>query len=185
MYEIAYFFGLSTPVMSPNPAAYDDIDELDLKILELVEADFDVSLETVAAKLDLSKSAVHYRVKKLKERGVIRGVTADVDPLKLGLEMVAVTDISVTHEAGYSENIGEEVLSIPGVEEVYYTMGDIDFVAISRVQTRDQMNDLIEQIVAIDGVNETASKFVMEEFHEGRNVSGNLTHDAHESIVDS
>ena len=96
--------------MSPNPAAYDDLDEMDLKILELVEADFDVSLETVAAKLDLSKSAVHYRVKKLKERGVIRGVTADVDPLKLGLEMVAVTDISVTHEAGYSENIGEEVL---------------------------------------------------------------------------
>jgi len=51
-------------------------------------------------------------------------------------------------------------MAIPGVEEVYYTMGDIDFVAISRVQTRDQLNDLIEEIVSIDGVNETSSKFV-------------------------
>jgi len=93
--------------MTNGTTAYDDLDETDLAILELIEADFDVSLETVAQKLDLSKSAVHYRVKKLKENGVIRGVTADVDPLALGLEMVAITDVSVSHQEGYSENIGE------------------------------------------------------------------------------
>jgi len=76
-------------------------------------------------------------------------------------------------------------MAIPGVEEVYYTMGDIDFVAISRVQTRDQLNDLIEEIVSIDGVNETSSKFVMEEFHDIRNVSGNLTQVGRELILDS
>lgn len=183
--EIAYFSGPCTDTMVDRTTTYDDLDETDLAILELVEDDFDVSLETVAQKLDLSKSAVHYRVKKLKENEVIRGVTADVDPLALGLEMVAITDVSVTHEAGYSENIGGEVMGIEGVEEVYYTMGDVDFVAISRVQTRDQLNDLVEKIVAIDGVNETSSKFVMEEFHEGRNVSGNLTSDGRESILDS
>lgn len=171
--------------MTDGTTAYDDLDETDLAILELIEADFDVSLETVAQKLDLSKSAVHYRVKKLKENKVIRGVTADVDPLALGLEMVAITDVSVSHEEGYSENIGADLMAIPGVEEVYYTMGDIDFVAISRVQTRDQLNDLIEEIVAIDGVNETSSKFVMEEFHGIRNVSGNLTQVGRELILDS
>lgn len=171
--------------MTDGTTDYDNLDEIDLAILELIEADFDVSLETVAQKLDLSKSAVHYRVKKLKENRVIRGVTADVDPLALGLEMVAITDISVSHEEGYSENIGEDIMNILGVEELYYTMGDIDFVAISRVQTRDQLNDLIEEIVAIDGVNETSSKFVMEEFHDIRNVSGNLTQVGRKLILDS
>lgn len=170
--------------MTDGAIAFDELDETDLAVLELIEADFDVSLETVAQKLDLSKSAVHYRVKKLKENEVIRGVTADVDPLALGLEMVAITDVSVSHKEGYSENIGEELRAIPGVEEVYYTMGDIDFVAISRVQTSDQLNDLIEEIVAIDGVNETSSKFVMEEFHGVRNVSGNLTQTGRELILD-
>ncbi|ERG97100.1 Lrp/AsnC family transcriptional regulator [Haloquadratum walsbyi] len=171
--------------MIDRTKTFDNLDGTDLEILEMIEADFDVSLETVAQKLDLSKSAVHYRVKKLKENGIIRGVTADVDPLALGLEMVAITDVSVSHEEGYSEDIGKKLMTVSGVGEVYYTMGDIDFVAISRVQTRDQLNDLIERIVAIDGINETSSKFVMEEFHDNQNVSGNLTQVGRELILDS
>lgn len=171
--------------MGDGATPFDNLDETDLAILKQIESDFDVSLETVAQKLDLSKSAVHYRVKKLNENGVIRGVTADVDPLALGLEMVAINDVSVLHEEGYSENIGETIMSIQGVEEVYYTMGDTDFVAVSRVQTRDQLNSLIEKIVSIDGVNETSSKFVMEEFHDNRNISSNLTQVGRERILDS
>jgi DNA-binding Lrp family transcriptional regulator len=160
------------------------LDEIDLEILERVERDFDVSLGTVAAELDLSKSAIHYRVNKLKESGVIQGVTADVDPLAFGLEMVSITDVSVTHEQGYSESIGEQLTSIRGVERVFYTMGDVDFVVISRVQTREQLNDLVDEIVAIDGVNETSSTFVMDEFHDGRNLTANLTEKGREIVLE-
>jgi DNA-binding Lrp family transcriptional regulator len=161
-----------------------NLDETDLSILERVEDDFDVSLETLAEELDLSKSAVHYRLNNLKESGVIRGITADVDPLAFGLELVAITDVSVTHEAGYSEEVGQELMSLQGVEQVYYTMGDVDFVVISRIQTRDQLNDLIDRIVALDGVNETSSKFVMEEFDNERTVTDNLTEQARETVLE-
>ena len=170
--------------MNEPSSADTNLDETDLEILQQIEDDFDVSLETVAQELGLSKSAVHYRIKKLKEKGIIRGVTADVDPFALGLEMVAITDVSVAHHEGYSENIGEEIAAIAGVEQVYYTMGDVDFVAVSRVQPRTQLNDLVERIVAIDGVNETSSKFVLEEFHDTRNVSTNLTQSGRETILD-
>lgn len=161
-----------------------DLDETDLAILEQVEDDFDVSLETLAEELGLSKSAVHYRLDKLKNNDVIRGVTADVDPLTFGLEMVAITDVSVTHETGYSDEIGEELTALKGVEQVYYTMGDVDFVVISRVQSREQLNDLIDRIVAIDDVNETSSKFVMQEFENDRSVVANLTGEAREAVLD-
>src|SRR6056297_3676865 len=92
-----------------------NLDETDLEILERVEDDFDVSLETLADQLDLSKSAIHYRLNKLKDNGVIQGVTADVDPLALGLEMAAITDVMVTHESGYSEDIGEQLIELDGV----------------------------------------------------------------------
>ena len=170
--------------MGQSPSTYPDIDDVDLEILQQIEADFDVSLETVADKLDLSKSAVHYRIQKLKGEEIIRGVTADVDPFALGLEVVALTDVSVTHREGYSENIGEEIMAIDGVEQVYYTMGDVDFVAVSRVQTRGQLNDLIETIVGVNGVNETSSKFVLEEFHGARNVSANLTQSGRDMVLD-
>ncbi|MBB6645316.1 Lrp/AsnC family transcriptional regulator [Halobellus ruber] len=170
--------------MRQRSPASADLDDVDLKILQQIEDDFDVSLETVADQLGLSKSAVHYRITNLKENGIIEGVTADIDPFALGLEMVSITDVSVTHREGYSENIGERIMAIDGIEQVYYTMGDVDFVAVSRVQTRDQLNDLIEEIVAIDGVDETSSKFVLEEFHDARNVTANLTQSGRDAILD-
>jgi DNA-binding Lrp family transcriptional regulator len=162
-----------------------DLDETDLAILERVERDFDVSLETLAEELDLSKSAIHYRLNKLKDSGVIEGVTADVDPLAFGLEMVSITDVSVTHESGYSDDIGGELTALDGVEQVYYTMGDVDFVVISRVQTRDQLNDLIDRMVAIDGVNETSSRFVMQEFESAEAITANLSEEAYDAVLDS
>lgn len=140
-----------------------DFDEMDLELLRCVEADFDVSLDVLSEELGLSKSAIHYRLNKLKDSGVIQGVTADLDPVSFGLDMVAITELSVQHEQGYSEDIGTALAAVDGVEQVYYTMGDVDFVAISRVQDRTQMNDVIDAMVAIDGVNETSSRFVMDE----------------------
>lgn len=160
-----------------------NLDETDLAILKRVEDDFDVSLETLAEELGLSKSAIHYRLNKLKDNGVIQSVTADVDPLALGLEMTAITDVMVTHERGYSKDIGEKLAALKGVEQVYYTMGDVDFVILSRVQTRDQLNDLIDRVIAIEGVNETSSKFVMQEFENDGSLASNLTNEAREAIL--
>jgi DNA-binding Lrp family transcriptional regulator len=167
-----------------NDRTSTDFDDVDLALLESIELDFDVSLETLAEELGLSKSAVHYRVNKLKDKGVITGVTADIDPEPFGLEMVAITEVSVTHEEGYSEDIGQELADIEGVEQVYYTMGDVDFVTITRVQNRDQMNDVIESMVAIDGVNETSSRFVMNEIESDASVLTNMSDDIREVLLD-
>jgi DNA-binding Lrp family transcriptional regulator len=162
----------------------EQFDEVDLALLENIEADFDVSLETLAEELDLSKSAVHYRLNNLKERGVVTGVTADVDPAPFGLAMVAITEVSVTHEQGYSEEVGEQLAAIDGVEQVFYTMGDVDFVTITRVQNREQMNKVIESMVAIDGVNETSSRFVMNEIERDPGVIANMSDGMRDVVLD-
>lgn len=149
-----------------------DLDERDLALLRRIEADFDASLEELADELELSKSTIHYRITKLREQGIIKGVTADVDPLALGLSMMMITEVSVNHETGYADDIGTRLTEIKGITEVYYTMGDVDFLVLSRVQTREQMNTLIDSIVSIEGVDETSSRFVMKELKtDGRPVS--------------
>lgn len=57
-------------------------------------------------------------------------------------------------------------------------MGDIDFMAIDRVQDRDQMNEVIDSIIAIDGVNQTSSTFVMDEIPHNGGLIANLREDA-------
>ncbi|GAA0254615.1 Lrp/AsnC family transcriptional regulator [Haladaptatus pallidirubidus] len=152
-----------TSIMTKGYSASDDFDEVDLKLLTFIEDDFDVSLDKLSDELELSKSAVHYRLNKMKESGVIKGITADLNPEPFELDMVAITEVSVTHEKGYSTDIGNKLADINGVEQVYYTMGDVDFMVLTRVQDRNRMNEVIDQMVAIDGVNETSSRFVMDE----------------------
>lgn len=151
------------------------LDETDLAILERVEQNSDINLEELSDTLDLSKSAIHYRLKKLKDSGVITSTSADVDPLALGLNLLIITEISVVHESGYAEDIGETLSDIDGVYQVFYTMGDTDFIVHSRVQNRSQMNDLIDNIVGIDGVNETSSTFVMREVKTGDRTVANMS----------
>ncbi|MFB6070367.1 MAG: Lrp/AsnC family transcriptional regulator [Halanaeroarchaeum sp.] len=170
---------MTTPPLEPGR-----FDRTDLDLLAHVEDDFDVSLETLASELGLSKSAVHYRIDKLKEAGVIEGVTADLDPAHFGLDMVAITEVSVTHEHGYSEDLGTELAALDGVEQVYYTMGDVDFVAITRVQDREQMNRVVEDMVAIEGVNETSSRFVMDEIASDPTFMNSLSGEMRSNLVD-
>ncbi|QLC35380.1 Lrp/AsnC family transcriptional regulator (plasmid) [Halarchaeum sp. CBA1220] len=171
--------------MSGNPTAEVEFDETDLELLEYIESDFDVSLETLAEQLDLSKSAVHYRLNKLKESGVVTGITADLDSLAFGLDMVALTEVSVVHERGYSEEFAEELGAVDGVEQVYYTMGDVDFVLVVRVQDRDQMNGVIDDIIAIEGVEQTSSRFVMDEHRPDEGVVSNLPDAATDVLLDN
>lgn len=161
----------------------DELDETDLRLLECVDEDFDVSLKQLSDKLGLSNSAIHYRLNKLKDAGVIDGVTADIDPTSLGLSMIAITEVSVVHEPGYSEHVGTDLADIAGVEQLYYTMGDVDFVAISRVQNRSQMNRLIEKMVSVEGVDETSSRFVMDELKTAPRTVATLSDEMRGTLV--
>ncbi|MFP9190588.1 Lrp/AsnC family transcriptional regulator [Natronosalvus vescus] len=163
--------------MSKTRSRAETFDQTDIDLLEYIENDFDVNLNVLSEELGLSKSAIHYRLEKLKKRGVIKGVTADLDPVPFGLDMVAITEVAVTHEQGYSEDIGTDLAGIDGIEQVYYTMGDVDFVTIMRVQDREQMNEVLDEIVGIDGVKETSSRFVMDEIKSSPSVVSVMSDD--------
>ncbi|WP_137288952.1 Lrp/AsnC family transcriptional regulator [Natronorubrum halophilum] len=161
-----------------------DLDETDIEILRRLEETNDKNLEELSNELDLSKSAVHYRVNNLKENDVITEISANIDPHTLGLDMLIVTEVSVSHESGYAEEIGDSLTAIDGVNQVYYMMGDVDFIVISRVQNHDQMHALIDDIVEIDGVNETSSQFVIQELQTGDRLLDNTSDGMIDEILD-
>jgi DNA-binding Lrp family transcriptional regulator len=170
--------------MENSDNAVANLDEVDIRLLEHIEEDFDVNLEELSERLDLSKSAIHYRLNKLRDKDVINGVSADLDPLAFGLNMMVISDVSVTHDTGYADEIGTQLSEIEGVEQVYYTMGDVDFVVISRAQDRSQINEIIDEMVAVDGVNETSSRFVMKELKTETKPLANMSRDMREAVVD-
>ncbi|SER38732.1 Lrp/AsnC family transcriptional regulator [Natrinema salaciae] len=165
--------------------ATSDLDENDLDIIRELERNDDKNLEELAAELDLSKSTVHYRLNRLKENGVITDISADIDPRALGMSMVIITEVYVSHESGYADEIGDKLVDVAGVQEVYYTMGDVDFMIVSRVQNHEQMNELIDEIVAIEGVNETSSRFVMRELSRGNRLLDTMSEEMIERVLET
>lgn len=72
-----------------------EIDELDLKILKLLEEDGRLAFMDIAKKLRLSESTIRKRVQALKDNGVIKRFTVEIDPAKIGLNTVAIVGIDV------------------------------------------------------------------------------------------
>jgi Lrp/AsnC family transcriptional regulator, leucine-responsive regulatory protein len=162
-----------------------NLDETDLKIMEAIEENYEQSLEELAEVLDISKSTIHYRMNKLKEQGVISKPSVAVDPHSLGLNMLIITEVSVSHESGYADKLGSQLADVEGVVEAFYTMGDVDFVVLSRVQNREQMNKVIDDIIAIEGVDETSSRFVMQELKTGSNVMSTLSEEMRTNVLEA
>lgn len=165
--------------------ATSDLDENDLDILRELERSDEKNLEELAEELGLSKSTIHYRLNRLKDDGVITDISADIDPRALGMSMVIITEVYVSHESGYAEEIGNVLVDIDGVQQVFYTMGDVDFMIISRVQNHEQLNELIDEIVAIEGVNETSSRFVMRELEQSNRLIETMSEEMIDRVIET
>lgn len=137
------------------------MDERDVRILLAISELETGSSERIAEETGIPKSTVHYRIQNLRERGVIRNDLFDFDMEKVGLEIIVISEVIAKYDEQYHTRVGQEIGAVEGVRQVFFTMGDTDFVVVSRLTDRDMVEALFEQFEAIDGVERTMSKFVI------------------------
>jgi len=138
------------------------LDEIDKKILEILQEDCKVSLEEVAKKLKISKSAARYRIKKLENDKIILGYYAKLNPAKLGNDHVSITLIDAKYGPGYHEKVGKRIASIHGVCGVYYVLGQYDFVAFTRSSSAAEFMQKLKQMMNMREVERTRTQVVAE-----------------------
>jgi Lrp/AsnC family leucine-responsive transcriptional regulator len=141
------------------------IDAIDKQILTILQQDGRTSNAEIARQVDLAPSAVLERIRKLEERKVIRGYSADIDPKALDYGLTSIIAVR-TSECG--EGVGEELASIPEVQEVHEVAGDDCFYI--KVVSRDAESlglFLRENIKGIQNVVNTRTTVVLKTFKEG------------------
>lgn len=138
-----------------------DIDEKDIQILSTIAKLGTGSPDKISAEIDVPKSTIHYRLDNLREEGVITNDLFDVDLEKIGLSLTVITEVQADYREGYHDEVGRKLMDIEGANQVYFTMGDTDFIVISRLASREMIEELIEQFEAIDEISRTSSKFVI------------------------
>jgi Lrp/AsnC family leucine-responsive transcriptional regulator len=111
-----------------NPPEH-DFDQIDLKILDVLQRDGRISNADLADRVGLSASPCLRRMRALEERGVIQGYRADLDPLQLGLTILAFVEVRISrHGAGTAAIFREAMLKERLVVGCYMVTGSYDFL---------------------------------------------------------
>lgn len=105
--------------------AYQGLDKLDKQILKLIADDARIPFLEVARACNVSGAAVHQRIQKLTNTGVIKGSKYIFDPEKIGYETCAFIGLNL-RDPGTFDKVVEQLKTIPEVVECHYTTGDFD-----------------------------------------------------------
>lgn len=124
----------------------------DRRIIELLRHDGRTSYTDLGKAIGLSTSAVHQRVRRLEERGVITGYSAVVDPAAVGTPLTAF--ISVTPlDPREPDDIPDRLRDIPQIDACYSVAGDANYMLRVRVGTPQDLEELLATVRNKGGVS--------------------------------
>ncbi|MCS7120466.1 MAG: Lrp/AsnC family transcriptional regulator [Nitrososphaerota archaeon] len=145
------------------------IDEIDLKILKMLQEDSRISFHNLAKKIGISVGTAYNRIKNLERKGIIKTYTAVVDPYKLGLTLTAI--ILVQAEGAHLTEVEEEIAKNENVICVYDITGDFDIAVIARFKDRNRLNSFVKNLISIPHVKRTVTNVVLNVVKENFKVS--------------
>lgn len=104
---------------------YQRLDKLDKQILRLIADDARIPFLEVARACNVSGAAIHQRIQKLTNMGILKGSQFIIDPEKIGYETCAYIGLNLKNPESF-DSVVEDLKKIPEVVECHYTTGDFD-----------------------------------------------------------
>jgi len=140
------------------------LDELDRKILGVLQEDASRSLDDIAKSVGSSKTPVWNRIKKMRESGVIGQHTVILDADALGLEACFFVLIRTSaHEADWQAKFLTALKSRPEVQEAHRLAGDIDYILKVRVANARAYDDFYQALISEVQIYNVTALLSMEE----------------------
>lgn len=142
------------------------MEDLDRAILRLLSADGRMSYTDLGKATGLSTSAVHQRVRRLEQRGVIRGYAAVIDHDAVGLPLTAFVSIKPIDPAA-PDDAPDRLAGLRAIEACHSIAGDESYILKVRVATPTALESLLAEIRATAAVS-TRTVVVLSTPYEGR-----------------
>ena len=136
-----------------------NLDETDVKILKTLISDARLSSRQISKKSGFSIGTVLTRMKKMEKEGVVRGYSAIVDHEKLGYQLTALTEITVSK--GRLLEVENEIARMPNVCCVYDVTGLTDAFVIAKFKSREELSAFAKRLLALPFVERTNTHMVL------------------------
>jgi DNA-binding Lrp family transcriptional regulator len=137
------------------------VDKVDKQIISELIENPKLSAKTLGKKLNLHPNTLLQRIKRLENKGVIRGYTTIVDYTKLGYEMQAIVFIKTIMEDGWEEEI-KPISDFPEVSSFMFLSLDHDAAIILRVKDMEELSKTLKKIQANKVVLNTTTHMILD-----------------------
>ena len=129
--------------MSPRRKKMVELTSIDKKILNAMFELKETNLNTISKNVNLSKSTVHNRIKRLKTSGFLTGIMPIINRDFIQKGITAISLIRAKYGPEYAEEVGKRIANIRGIWAVYFVLGSNDFVALIRAKNKDELEFIV------------------------------------------
>jgi len=149
-------------------AATAELDDLDIQILRLLNADARKSFRDISKEVDASISTVSNRIRKLELERVIAGYAPLLDESKLGYDVLAVVGVKI-HKGRLLE-VQRRIAKDERVTHVYDVTGEWDSIVVVRLRSTRELDTFIKRLGSMEHVENTYTQVVLNVVKEERRV---------------
>jgi len=144
------------------------LDDLDLRILRLLNADARKSFREISKAVDASLSTVSNRVRKLEEEGIITGYAPILNEGRLGYDVLAVVGVKI--HKGKLLDVQRRIAKDDRVTHVYDVTGEWDSIVVVRLKNTRELDAFIKRLGSMEYVENTYTQVVLNVVKEERRV---------------
>lgn len=137
----------------------ENLDELDRHLLSLLQANARDSSANLARKLGLARTTVVARIARLEKAGVIKGYSVRLHAQAEANGLRAYCALSVEPKSGPS--VIKKLAKLPEIEELSAVSGIWDYMALLHAGSAERIDQVLDEIGAIDGVKQTTTAILL------------------------
>ncbi|MCH7658223.1 MAG: Lrp/AsnC ligand binding domain-containing protein [Bacteroidetes bacterium] len=139
------------------------IDKLDRKILSIITRNARVPYLEVARECNVSGAAIHQRINRLFNKGILKGSEFKIDPEKLGYKTCAYIGVFLDH-ASLCDKVVEKIKEIPEITQCHYTTGIYSLFIKVYTHDNDHLKTILsDRLQKINGISRTETFISLEE----------------------
>jgi len=148
-----------------NPSSGEDKASIDLNILGILSENSRENFNQIAKILKKSPVTIKKHIEELEQQGVIKGYGIDIDFEKLGYNIIATIEITVSK--GKMIEVETDIAENPNVFGVYDITGDYDALVFARFKTRTELSAMIKKLHSSPYVERTNTHIILNVIKEG------------------
>lgn len=141
----------------------ENIDDTDREILNILQMDATMSLESIAEKIGVSLNTCWRRVQALEKTGIIRKRVALLDQDKVGLPLTVFVSVRTDdHSQDWSDRFLKAAKEIPQIVEFYRLAGDVDYLLKMTVASVTDYDKVYRSLISKVSLSDVSASFAME-----------------------